>query len=129
MVRLTKRLGDGKTAMDCSSCELKGKNCTALGCLNRLKDRLAVYEDTGLEPGEENHILTKEELYQMNGEPVWVSIPDQKYAKFGKWALVINNEIDGIEFSCAYAVGDRWDFLDYGNSWIAYRRKPEDGTK
>lgn len=46
--------------MDCEKCKADwtGKHgqpmvdCTALYCRNRLKDRLAVYEDTGLTPGE-----------------------------------------------------------------------------
>lgn len=56
--RLTKRNTDGQAMMDCQKCEADwtGKHgkpmvdCTALYCRNRLKDRLAAYEDTGLEP-------------------------------------------------------------------------------
>lgn len=45
-MRLTKRLEDGQAVMDCKNCELKElQMCTALGCRNRLKDRLAEYED------------------------------------------------------------------------------------
>ena len=60
MERLTKRDADGQAMMDCQKCEADwtGKHgkpmidCTALYCRNRLKDRLAAYEDTGLTPGE-----------------------------------------------------------------------------
>lgn len=60
MERLTKRDTDGQAMMDCQKCEADwtGKHgkpmadCTALYCRNRLKDRLAAYEDTGLTPGE-----------------------------------------------------------------------------
>lgn len=52
MERLTKRLDDGQTVTDCESCELREQNCGPLACRNRLKDRLAAYEDTGLEPEE-----------------------------------------------------------------------------
>lgn len=45
MGRLTNRLEDGQAVMDCESCELKDRYCTAQGCRNRLKDRLAQYED------------------------------------------------------------------------------------
>ena len=56
--RLTKRNTDGQAMMDCEKCKADwtGKHgkpmvdCTALYCRNRLKDRLAAYEDTGLEP-------------------------------------------------------------------------------
>ena len=58
MERLTKRDTDGQAMMDCEKCKADwtGKHgkpmvdCTALYCRNRLKDRLAAYEDTGLEP-------------------------------------------------------------------------------
>ena len=60
MERLTKRDTDGQAMMDCEKCEADwtGKHgkpmadCTALYCRNRLKDRLAAYEDTGLTPEE-----------------------------------------------------------------------------
>ena len=56
--RMTKRDIDGRAVMDCKKCKADwmGKHgkpmvdCTALYCRNRLKDRLAAYEDTGLTP-------------------------------------------------------------------------------
>lgn len=58
--RMTKRHTDGQAMMDCQKCEADwtfkhGKpmamaDCTALYCLNRVKDRLAEYEDAGLTP-------------------------------------------------------------------------------
>lgn len=54
--RYTKRLDDGQSAMDCEQCKkMCGKysdDCSVLRCRNRLKDRVAAYEDTGLEPQE-----------------------------------------------------------------------------
>ena len=58
MERLTKRDTDGQAMMDCQKCEadLTGKHgkpmeeCTALYCRDRVKDRLAEYEDPGLMP-------------------------------------------------------------------------------
>ena len=60
MERLTKRDTDGQAMMDCEKCEADwtGKHgkpmadCTAMYCRNRLKDRLAAYEDRGLTPEE-----------------------------------------------------------------------------
>ena len=60
MERLTKRDNDGQAMMDCEKCKADwtgkhGKSmvdCTALYCRNRLKDRIAAYEDTELEPEE-----------------------------------------------------------------------------
>lgn len=58
MERLTQRDTDGQAIMDCEKCKADwtGKHgkpmvdCTALYCRNRLKNRLAAYEDTGLTP-------------------------------------------------------------------------------
>lgn len=57
MNRYTKRPEDGQAVMDCQGCpeswmNKAGADCTALFCRNRLKDRVADYEDTGLEPWE-----------------------------------------------------------------------------
>ena len=60
MERLTKRDTDGQAMMDCEKCKADwtGKHgkpmvdCTALYCRNRLKDRLAVYEDSACAPEE-----------------------------------------------------------------------------
>lgn len=58
MERLTKRDTDGQAMMDCQKCKADwtGKHgkpmadCTALYCRNRLKDRIAAYEDSGCAP-------------------------------------------------------------------------------
>lgn len=58
MERLAKRDTDGQAMMDCEKCKADwtGKHgkpmvdCTALYCRNRLKARLAAYEDTGRTP-------------------------------------------------------------------------------
>nr|DAJ94650.1 MAG TPA: hypothetical protein [Caudoviricetes sp.] len=65
MERLTKRDTDGQAMMDCEKCKANwtGKHgkpmvdCTALYCRNHLKDRLAAYEDAGLEPREVSAIV------------------------------------------------------------------------
>ena len=58
MERLTKCVTNKQTIMDCEKCKADwtgkhGKSmvdCTPLYCRNRLNDRLAAYEDTGLTP-------------------------------------------------------------------------------
>ena len=65
MERLTKRLEDGQAVMDCAACLVSWHKkrekdipyCTALFCRNRLKERLAAYEDTGMEPEEIKNAL------------------------------------------------------------------------
>lgn len=64
MERLTKRLDDGQAVMRCEDCKASwmrkhGKpmeECTAMYCRNMCKDRLAAYEDTGLEPMNVNNM-------------------------------------------------------------------------
>lgn len=70
MERLTKRDTDGQAMMNCLKCEADwtGKHdkpmvdCTALYCRNRLKARLAAYEDTGLTPEEVNDAVVGAKL-------------------------------------------------------------------
>ncbi len=62
MERYTKRQDDGWAVMDCQICPVSwmnktGSSCSALYCRNRLKDRVADYEDTGLEPKEIERIV------------------------------------------------------------------------
>lgn len=61
MERFTKHLENAEVGVDCTKCKAdwakahRGKDmgsCTALYCCNRLKNRLAAYEDTGLTPEE-----------------------------------------------------------------------------
>lgn len=59
MERLTKRLPNGSTAMDCDSCGLKtSRKCTLYKCRNQLMRRVAAYEDTDLTPEDLNEPFT-----------------------------------------------------------------------
>ena len=77
--RLTQRDSDGQAWVNCKMCEAawmkkhgeKMPDCTALYCRNRLKDRLAEYEDTGLTPEQ-----TKELAHDTTG-PL--------HRKIGEW--------------------------------------------
>ena len=53
MKRLTKRLGNGEAILDCDTCELRQSyECGEILCRDRLRNRVAAYEDTALEPEE-----------------------------------------------------------------------------
>lgn len=77
---------------------------------------------------EENPPLTLEVLKQINGEPVWL------YGNGDTYALVyyLGDDVIGHEEDCfaAYYFGvaesEFLDVKDYGKTWTAYRRKPED---
>lgn len=48
--------------MDCVNCEFDHyAKCTALGCRNRVKNRLCDYEDTGLSPEEIRALIAEKE--------------------------------------------------------------------
>lgn len=53
MKRLTKRLSNGEAILDCDNCELQQSyECGEILCRDRLRNRVAAYEDTALEPEE-----------------------------------------------------------------------------
>ncbi len=69
-----------------------------------------------------NPPLTLEELRGMDGKPVWVKFP--KCPEANGWMLVSvssHSVYDGLLGDC--------DFGNLGETWLAYRRKPEEGTK
>ncbi len=78
--RLTQRDSDGQAWVNCKMCEAawmkkhgeKMPDCTALYCRNRLKDRLAEYEDTGLTPEQTEELAhdTTGPLHRKIGE--WI---------------------------------------------------------
>lgn len=78
--RLTQRDSDGQAWVNCKMCEAawmkkhgeKMPDCTALYCRNRLKDRLAEYEDTGLTPEQVEELVhdTTGPLHRKIGE--WI---------------------------------------------------------
>ena len=80
MERLTKRDTDGQEMMDCEKCKADwtGKHgkpmadCTALYCRNRLLDRLAAYEDTGLTPEEIKAPFTEDAMINLAAQALGV---------------------------------------------------------
>ena len=64
--------------------------------------------------------LTLDELRQMDGEPVWVQSPG--VPEYGRWAIV-----EGVGENCLF-LHDDFTCHDYGKTWLAYRKKPEEGT-
>ena len=67
-----------------------------------------------------NEPLTIEQLREMDGEPVWAVLIDEKYKYLDGWYLVHRG-------SAYLARIDDWelDAEEYGVEWLAYRRPPE----
>lgn len=67
-----------------------------------------------------NEALTLEQLREMDGETVWIVQINDELRPF--WGLVdAEDESAASRLYCAM-------FEDYGTEWLAYRRKPEEGT-
>lgn len=68
--------------------------------------------------------LTLEQLREMVGEPVRIERHDSH--PINRWAIVGDFEsLYGVYFGTAFG-GLRLPYEDYGKTWIAYRRKPEE---
>ena len=87
-----------------------------------------------------NDPLTLEELMEMDGEPVWIEPIGNRYQR-AEWGIVhlcpppniadpqvirVLTGIISFEQSLPYSKKKRNQ--RYGKSWLAYRRKPEEGT-
>lgn len=81
-----------------------------------------------------NDPLTLEELREMAGEPVFVSV-SRNWRDSGisdGWRLVRFHKSDDRVRCCIYDTHSGVNFCaeqDYGISWWAYRRRPEEGTE
>lgn len=78
-----------------------------------------------------NDPLTLEQLREMDGEPVWLHAFSavQKKTKIACWAILECCSSASAVFLRA-GVNSRltkW-FCNYGERWLAYRRKPEEGA-
>ena len=75
-----------------------------------------------------NEPLTLDQLRQMNGEPVWGKslIKDRP----GEWFILRIVEMSKTWFvACAGSEQGFGDKDTYGETWIAFRRPPEEGEK
>lgn len=100
-------------------CNLDGDFCPeGPGCPQEMSPEDALHL-LKLAKAEENPPLTIDQLREMDGEPVWICDPD---GSDGMWALVdLECEL------CRTAKGGIAIFDTYGKTWLAYRRKPEEG--
>lgn len=125
--RLTQRDSDGQAWVNCKMCEAawmkkhgeKMPDCTALYCRNRLKDRLAEYEDTGLTPEQTEELAhdTTGPLHRKIGE--WIEA--EAAGRSEDFGRVLPYTIDLISFvdnGCGYSAncnhnGELLDGIDF----------------
>lgn len=74
-----------------------------------------------------NDPLTLEELRGMVGEPVWAVLQLPTNGIKEGWALV-DTRHGYAATQQGWASWTLW-YDEYGKTWLAYRRKPEEGTK
>ena len=101
-------------------------------CLMTLLDENAtrVYESTLAMEVSPNDPLTLEELREMDGDPVWVQ-PAKPGGKIpALWMLLecTSKDKDLYLFTPPSGIAQGYKGADYGKTWLAYRRKPEEGT-
>ena len=73
-----------------------------------------------------NDPLTLEQLREMDGDPVWCcDVYDQLIGRYG----VVWAKPGWHQEKCNVRMGGIMaHFTDYGKTWRAYRRRPEEGT-
>ena len=119
------------------NCTVAGGFCTAVNdpicealhsafdCGYRSAIRARQEVESKLKVVESNAPLTLAELREMGGEPVWIKLfdPDEAF-------LVLRNEwVDTRNPEPMILFHMRWySHADYGKTWLAYRRKPEEDS-
>ena len=126
--------------MDFPDCPIALAYCFAAQAVH-MRSRLKMYEDIlfaedGTElaslddlreliKARDNPPLTLEELREMDGEPVWI---ERRDGGANGWAIFGDVQSPyGVYFGTARG-GLRLPYDDYGDTWLAYRRKTEEGT-
>ena len=66
--------------------------------------------------------MTLDELRQMDGEPVWIQ--ESAPYTFAGYKILCSPVVDEYEDVC-FEGGDCYYSHDYGDTWLAYRAKPE----
>ena len=71
----------------------------------------------------DNEPLTLKQLQQMDGEPIWITFfGDEENSQQNRWGIL------GKSVTGTFGIWEDGLVLkeiDYGKTWIAYRRKPE----
>lgn len=89
---------------------------------NQIIDAFDMAPEAEADPLLPNDPLTLEELWEMDGEPVWVKeiVDDMEE----NWGIITVSE-RGL---FARTLIGSYSRCTYGYHWLAYRRKPEEGT-
>lgn len=72
--------------------------------------------------------LTLGELRKINGEPVWIQAVGKPGAGYYTILHGYNPELN-VQTMTVGTIGSMIDCNTYGKTWLAYRRKPEEGER
>lgn len=75
-----------------------------------------------------NGPLTLEQLREMEGEPVWISYVNSAKGKYHIVRAFGPNSIIFDEYDKEFGPYKSLFLGNYGKTWLAYRRRPEEGT-
>ncbi|MBD5169258.1 MAG: hypothetical protein HDT20_03940 [Oscillibacter sp.] len=124
LIAAMRRMALKKEPLICQGCGYE-HNCSLHGCavLRAAADRL-----TELSIPPSNPPLTLEELWEMDWEPAWID--GERETEIGRsgWAIIWYSSVE--KYVCIWWPGE--DCADipslesYMDTWLAYRRKPEE---
>lgn len=106
----------GNSGWVCVVCNANKGGCGATGGYADSEEKAILKWNT--RASDENPPLSLDELRQMEGEPVWIDYLDGHYG-------IVNVSVDAVVDGSAWF----YDFTDYGEGWLAYRRKPKEEVK
>ena len=108
------------------SVELGGSAVSVCRFFEALDMAVKALEDVPDKDAGKNEPLTLDERRRMDGEPVWIKLFD-KDEEF--WVLRYE-WVDTRNPDPMILLHMRWySHADYGKTWLAYRQKPEEGTR
>ena len=110
LLRALRRLAVETGSLACLGCGYE-HNCSLHGCA-------VIREAAEALEGSPNDPLTLEELRELDREPVWLSGDE-----LNRYDIFRGERSPGwADFYCG-----RFSLFCYGKTWLAYRRKPEEG--
>lgn len=91
---------------------------------------LLILEDVPILAPPPNDPLTLEELREMSRDWVWIKLLVPLYRMETGYYIKNTKFSDADEFYCGYPdiVMRALPYAGYGDVWLAYRRRPEEGT-
>lgn len=120
LLRALRRLSVETGSLACLGCGYE-HNCSIHGCAVIL-EAVEALEELPNDP------LTPEKLREMGKDWVWIELKVPLYGMSSGWHVNHPRFSDEDKFCCGYpsVVMRDLPYSGYGDTWLAYRRKPEE---